>query len=128
MSWLNELARRWADPKLVKEANDLRYELVMAQAANERMRQQRDRSDKDNNGLLEQMARMAAEKKFQDDHIRTLETTLSGARQELRQAQREIARVGQEAAEMAVTADGLGLVMAELERRVPTQRDGGDDV
>lgn len=100
-----------------KEADDLRFKLIRAEAAAERMRQQRDNTDRENNNLLEQLARMAAEKQFQDDHIRSLEKSLSDAREQLRQAQREIAWVGQEAAEMALTADELGLAMAELERR-----------
>lgn len=100
-----------------KTMEDLRRSTIRAEAAAERMRQQRDNTDRENNNLLEQLARMSAEKQFQDDHIRSLEKSLSDAREQLRQAQREIARVGQEAAEMALTADGLGLAMAELERR-----------
>lgn len=100
-----------------KTMDDLRRAAIKAEAAAERMRQQRDHTDRENNNLLDQLARIAAEKQFQDDHIRTLEASLSDAREQLRRAQREIARVGQEAAEMALTADGLGLAMAELECR-----------
>ncbi len=117
-----------------KTMEDLRRSTIKAEAAAERMRRQRDNTDRENNQLIEQLARMSAEKQFQDDHIRKLEASLSDAREQLRQAQREIARVGQEAAEMALTADGLGLAMAELERAaqrrviLPGQRADLDDL
>lgn len=101
--------------------DDLRRAAIKAEAAAERMREQRDNTDRENNNLLEQMAQMSAEKQFQDDHIRKLEAALSDAREQLRQAERDLA-LERNAGESVLTADELGAVMRRLE--IPAQRDG----
>lgn len=146
-----------------KEADALRFKLVNAEAAAERLLQQRDNANRlvnqheatiaqfnnavqdlqDQLGLEQklsaelvvqrdearrELAEAAAENVALVDAKRHLEASLSGTREELRQERAARARAEQDAAEHAVTIDGLGLAMAEIERRVPTQRDGGDDV
>lgn len=71
-------------------------------------------------------ADLAAENVLQVDRARVAEAAFSDVREQLRQAQRAQARAEQQAAEHAVTIDGLGLAMAELERKAE-RRDFLDD-
>lgn len=66
---------------------------------------------------LAQMALKQAEIVALRDKCRTVEASLFGVREQLRQERVERARAERDAAEARVTADGLGLAMAELEKR-----------
>lgn len=93
-----------------KAVQDWQRELGLEQKLSAELVVQRDEARRE-------LAEAAAENVELIDARRHQAVALSDAREQLRLAQREIARVCQEAAEMALTADGLGLAMAELERR-----------
>lgn len=102
-----------------READELRFKLVNAEAAAERMRQQRDHCDRENNDLRKQVAEMAAENVIQADRIRSLEASLSDAREQLRRERVARARDAE-----GLTPGALSEAMTELQRRIPGQRDG----
>lgn len=65
-----------------------------------------------------ELAEVSSECVVLADKVRMLETSLSGTREELRRERVERARAEQDAAERAVTIDGPGQAMAELEKRL----------
>lgn len=96
---LRNLARRWANPRLVAEADALRRRLIAAEAAAGRLSQERDRLTQERDREREQAARSAAVNTILADQLRTANASLSGTREQLRQANVERARAEQAAAE-----------------------------
>lgn len=93
-----------------KSIDDLRYRLIRAEAAAERMKQQRDHADAVGTWREVKIAELAADKVALTDRIRSLEASLSGVQEQLRQERVERARAEERAA------------VAQLDR-MPEKRD-----
>lgn len=129
MGVINNLARRWADPKLVAEADELRFRLVTTEASVARLETELDVWEKaydelagERDSALAQVALKAAEIVRLADENRRLNADLGDARDDTRAAVKARKAEQERNAVLVVDNGQLRLQLEGLERQAERDR------